>query len=351
VNIQAKRRNIAALSSILTALIATIMAWFRSRSTTRTLQTYTGHPAADYDDALARFAQIQAQEEANPLLNPLCRSKLLTHGCKMERAIVLMHGMTNCPHQYAQLATLFYERGYNVLIPLMPHNGLLDRETQELQHLTALQLRDNCNTMVDIARGLGERLSYAGLSVGGVMAAWVAQNRADVEKAVVISPAFTVDRHLGTLTSRLVMYLLLLLPNLMTQRFRPFKEGPPYNYRGFATHGLAQTMRLGFSVYDAARKTAPAAHSVLVITNAADPSVNNTFTQRLLARWNARKPASAGLYEFEASHHFIHDIIDPLQPQQQTAQIYPILLDLITGELHAHTDTGTFIKIGSQEQN
>ena len=326
-----KRRVIA--SGFVTMLLAWIVAWVWERGTTKKLQAYTEDPAPDYENALARFAEMQSREEADPRLNPLCRSKLLTHGRKVENVIVLIHGMTNCPHQYEQFAPLFYKQGYNVLIPLAPHNGLLDRETKDLRHLTASELRDTCSRIVDIARGLGEHITYAGLSVGGVMAAWVAQNRADVDRAVVISPAFTIDRHLGVIASRLVMYLLFLLPNLMTQRFRPFKGGPPYNYLGFATRGLAHTMRLGFSVYDTARKTAPAARSVLVITNAADPSISNAVTQRLIGRWTARKRGALSVYEFEAQHQYIHDLIDPLQSQQHTAQIYPVLFDLITTEL------------------
>ena len=76
------------------------------------------------EQALARFAELRAQEQEIVAFNPVCHSQLLTHGRKMERAIILMHGMTNCPAQYDELAPLFLERGYNVLIPLIPGNGL-----------------------------------------------------------------------------------------------------------------------------------------------------------------------------------------------------------------------------------
>jgi len=71
------------------------------------------------------------------------------------------------------------------------------------------------------------------------------------------------------------MHLFLLLPNIMTQRFRRF-VGPIHNYHGFATRGLTAMMRLGFSVYTAARTVRPAVQSVLLITNAADPAVENS---------------------------------------------------------------------------
>ncbi len=242
-----------------------------------------------------------------------------------------MHGMTNCPQQFVDFAPLFYERGYNVLIPRMSHNGLANRDTDALKYVTAEELRDCSNNMVDIARGLGEHVTYAGISMGGITAAWVAQYRTDVNKAVVIAPAFTFSRDLGVGLSRFAMHLSFLLPNMMTQRVTHSEGGPPHNYRGFATRALGQMMRLGFYVYDAARTMKPAAHSVLVITNAADPAVGNTIMRQLVDRWRANGFDRVESYEFDAHYRLIHDMIDPTQPNQQTALVYPILLDLITG--------------------
>src|SRR5205823_11845842 len=126
-----------------------------TRSSTDELSAHSIDPATDYETAMARFAQVQAQEEADEALNPVCRSKLLTHGSKTEGVIILMHGMTNCPQQFVELAPKFYEQGYNVLIPRMPHSGLADTDNDDLRYLKAAELRDCSNTMVDIARGLG----------------------------------------------------------------------------------------------------------------------------------------------------------------------------------------------------
>src|SRR5258708_29087140 len=149
------------------------------------LDSYTNDPVRDYDSALARFAQVQAGEEkADQAINPVCHSKLLAHGHKVERAIVIMHGMTNCPRQFIELAPLFFERGYNVLIPRMPHSGLAYLDTDALKYVTATELRDCSNTFVDMARGLGNHVTYVGISVGGLMGAWVAQYRTGVNKAI-----------------------------------------------------------------------------------------------------------------------------------------------------------------------
>ena len=109
-------------------------------------------------------------------------------------------------------------------------------------------------TMVDIARGLGDHITFLGLSVGGLMAAWVAQYRDDVNKAVIIAPSFTIGPRLGVGISRVIMRLFLILPNIMTQRLKPFKDGPDHNYLGFAPEGLGEMMRFGFSIYDLSKE-------------------------------------------------------------------------------------------------
>jgi pimeloyl-ACP methyl ester carboxylesterase len=303
-----------------------------ARQATDQLGTVQDDPATDYEAAMARFAQVQAQEEAHEKLNPVCRSKLLSHGRKTERVIVLMHGMTNCPQQFVELAPRLYEQGYNVLIPRMPHNGLADPDTDDLRYLKAAELRDSSNAMVNIARGLGDHITFLGLSVGGLMAAWVAQYRADVNKAVIIAPSFTIGPRLGVALSKVVMRLFLMIPNIMTQRFKPFKDGPDHNYLGFATKGLGEMMRFGFSIYNTSKKTGAEAQSVLVITNAADPAVNNKITLQVAQRWLANGLEQLDTYQFDAQYKLIHDLIDPGQKYQNIAVTYPVLLDLITRE-------------------
>jgi alpha-beta hydrolase superfamily lysophospholipase len=288
-------------------------------------------PAADYTAALAKFALLQAKDGDE--VNPVCRSKLLTHGAVAERAIVLVHGVTNCPQQFAQLGPIFFEQGYNVLVPRIPWNGYLDQSGEAMQHLTAQELRAFGDSIVDIARGLGQRVTLLGLSGGAVVTAWAAQCRADVERAVVIAPAIGIIPQVPSgniLVNRLAMRLMRVLPNMMTQRFMPIKAGPPHNYYGFATHGLAAVMQLGFAVFDSARTTRPAAQSVVMVTNEHDAAVNNRVASELAKRWQAKAAEAVTTYTFTADHALLHDIVDPTQKAQQIDYVYPILIDLAT---------------------
>ena len=146
-------------------------------------------PTGDYAEAVERIEALRAGE-ASLGLNPLCQLKFMSHGQKVENAIVFVHGYTNCPQQFNELGQQFYELGYNVLIVPAPHHGLVDRMTADQAQLTAEELATYADTVVDITQGLGEHVTLAGISMGGIATAWAAQHRSDLDLAVLISPAF-----------------------------------------------------------------------------------------------------------------------------------------------------------------
>ncbi|GCE13896.1 alpha/beta hydrolase [Tengunoibacter tsumagoiensis] len=304
-----------------------IMIRFFARSQIRNIPQPLEQPSEDYESALLRFAQLQAQDDEE--INPVCGSQLLTHGQRTKHVIILMHGITNCPQQFVELAPLFYERGYNVLIPRMPRNGLKDRMTDELKYLTAQELCDASNLAVDIARGLGEEITFLGLSAGGTLAAWVAQHRADVAHVILIAPMFGL-LSFGPRVTLFLMWLFLRLPNIGTQYISPFQDGPTHSYLGYSSHALAEVMQLAHSVYRSAKTQRAAVRSVLVITNEIDKAVNNEITMQLIEQWRRHGLESIHLYTFSAEQHLLHDMIDPQQVGQQTSLVYPILLELAT---------------------
>jgi len=295
-------------------------------------------PAAGYDEALQRVAAIQAGETAG--YNPLCRTQLLTHGQKAARAIAFIHGYTNCPNQFLPLAQQFYDLGYNVLLVPMPHQGLADIMTTELSRLTAEEMADYSDQLVDILHGLGDRTTVAGLSQGGVLAGWAAQTRPDLDQAVLIAPGIGLKLVPARLT-KLVVNLVLSAPDgyLWWDRLvhAPW-EPPPSNvlspnsvqgYPRFSMHGLAQQLRLSFAIQALAQHTAPAARSIILVTNAADGAVDNAAAAKLAAAWRAQGAASVTEYEFPASLQLDHDLIDSNSGNPHTDVVYPKLIELI----------------------
>ena len=94
----------------------------RPRSRSRPI---SGVAAASWEEAKARVAAIQAEEAADPTIVPECRTRLLDHGVPTAQVVVLFHGYTNCPKQYEKLAPELADRGYTVLVPRMPHHGIV----------------------------------------------------------------------------------------------------------------------------------------------------------------------------------------------------------------------------------
>jgi len=284
-------------------------------------------PAGDYTEAVERIEALRAQE-ASLALNPLCQLQFMTHGEKVERAIVFVHGYTNCPQQFSELGQEFYDLGYNVLIVPAPRHGLADRLTTDQAQLTAEELAAYADQVVDIAQGLGEHVSMAGISMGGAATAWAALHRSDLDLAVLISPAFGLQMIPAPATAPAVN-AFLALPNLYQWADSDLKaeNGPDYTYPRRSTRALAQTLRLGLAVQAQTAEVAPAARSMLVITNANDPSVDNALAAEMVASWRERG-VDVETYEFAEDLQLKHDLIDPSQQTQPI--VYPQLVELIT---------------------
>src|SRR5262249_14331141 len=135
-------------------------------------------PAASYDEALRRVDRLRSDD--TPAISSVCGTRLLTHGRRTSRVVVMFHGLTNCPAQFDSLGRIAFRRGANVLIPRLPRHGFADRMTGELALSDARELREFADRVLDAAPGLGDSVTVVGLSVGGTLAAWAAQERPGV---------------------------------------------------------------------------------------------------------------------------------------------------------------------------
>ena len=174
--------------------------YFLSRTLRESLASRPA-PVTTYEEAVARFERLSlSQEEAT---TPLTRSILYTHGHRAQKAVVFFHGYSSSPQQFRDLGERFFRLGYNVLIPRLPHHGIANRKLENLSTLRAEELRECADTSVNIATGLGDKIYVGGLSAGGVMAAWIAENRKEVSRVLLIAPALVLGRGAGTLGGRL----------------------------------------------------------------------------------------------------------------------------------------------------
>jgi carboxylesterase len=314
---------------LVTILILLFIGWVFVRPLKLKKLTAKSRPVNDYAAALERIEALQALDTYD--VNPVCRLRLLTHGQKTERVLVFWHGFTSCPRQFFQLGQMFYQLGYNVLIPRLPHHGLTDRLRPDQRQLTAEDLIALVDGVLDLAHGLGQQVTVAGFSAGGVLAGWAAQYRPDIAQAVIISPAFGL-KVVPLPLAKPAAKLLLTWPNVFRwwdPRFKAETPGPPHAYPRYSTRALGQILRLGLAVRTAARQSKPAVPSILVVTNPHDWAVNNDLTAEITRCWCNNGSGQVRTYAFEVALELGHDLIDPAQVAQRINVVYPILMDLI----------------------
>jgi pimeloyl-ACP methyl ester carboxylesterase len=311
---------------LILALLLGLISLFRKPQNISLLSSHPD-PVQDYATAAQRIETLRLREPAG--MNPDCTLQWLTHGKKVDRAIVLVHGYTNNTRQFLELGRRFHDLGYNVLIANLPYHGLADRMNTDHARLTAEQLVSYADETIDIAHGLGEQVIMMGLSIGGVVTAWAAQNRPDLDLAVVISPAFGA-RVIPTPLTAAAMNIVLHLKDVFIWWNPKLKENvpPPYGYPRFSLHVVAQTMRLGFATQARARSLPPLAKKIVVVFNPNDMAVNNALNLQVVKLWQAQHD-NISTYEFEASLKLEHDFIDPNQPNQQVEIVYPRLIGLV----------------------
>ncbi len=287
--------------------------------------------ANSYEQAIAQIDSLRADD--SPAIATDCVTELLTHGRRTAHVVVLLHGLTNCPAQFDVLALTAYANGANVLVPRLPHHGFADRMTDELARVDARELCAFTDRVLDAAHGLGDTVTVAGLSIGGVMTAWAAQERSDVDRAVVIAPMIGWARAPGTLRTRAITRLGLALPNQFVWWDEVRKQdldGPKHVYPRFASRSVAATMWLGGTVLERAARSAPAARSLVMVTVGGDIAADNGAAAALVNLWRGHGARELLTYEFPESLKLNHDVVDPEQVGGDPALTYPVLLRYIS---------------------
>ena len=288
-------------------------------------------PVTDYAAAVDRISARQAQEIATPGFRPDLKRTLLTHGQKTRRAVLWFHGYTSSPPEFAALAQLTYEKGYNTFVPCAPHHGFEDRLSPEVSRVKADELVRYTDEMVDLMCGLGDEIVVGGLSMGGVMAAWVAQERPDVASAIMVEP-FLGAKIIPDPLIRPVIFATQLLPDIL-QWWDPVKkekiEGGDYGYYQRSFHSLGQIMKISIYVLSQARNQPPKAGKVWMVTNAHDDSVSNPMADQLVATWRSSGAKNVQTFCFPNELEIPHSCISPEDPNGKIDLVYPELMRMV----------------------
>ncbi|MGB5937355.1 MAG: alpha/beta fold hydrolase, partial [Ornithinimicrobium sp.] len=262
-------------------------------------------PADTYGEAKNLAGELAALD--GPEINPVCRSRVWDQGERTERAVVLLHGYTNCPAQFDAIADAYAQAGYSVVVPRLPGHGQADRLTTALSDVTPARLVDVASRSVDIAAGLGDEVTVVGLSGGGTLAGYLAGHRDDVDRAVLMAPLI-VPKALPAWavgpTSRAFRYL----PDIYwwwDGEQKAQLDDPPYAYPRFSFRSMGAFLAVGRAA-QAEQPRRSAMTELVVITNENDGAVSNVGV-RALAEELEPKAQERTDQVFPASDGFGHD--------------------------------------------
>ncbi len=255
------------------------------------------------------------------------RTIALLHEGRRPRAVVLLHGMTSSPAQFSRYARDLHARGHNVLVPRLPRHGHADRFSEAAARITGDELLTAAREILAVARELGDRVTVAGFSLGGLLTAWIAQHDR-VDRAVAIAPFLGV----AVLPSRVMKAaaeVVMRLPNSF-QWWDPFlreRQMPAHGYPRYSTHAIAHAYLVARNLLRDASESAPLTHDIVLVNNSHESAVNNRAIRKLEASWRAHGIDVTSLVLHGLP--FSHDIIEPLRLPGIADRVYPQLLEAI----------------------
>jgi pimeloyl-ACP methyl ester carboxylesterase len=102
-----------------------------------------------------------------------CHPRIMEHREPCEKAIVLVHGLTDSPYFMTAIADFFFDRlGYNVYLPLLHCHGL--RDPKGMEGVKLEEWKSNVAYAIDTATSKAGFVSIGGLSTGGTLSFYMA---------------------------------------------------------------------------------------------------------------------------------------------------------------------------------
>ena len=124
--------------------------------------------------------QLNISEKEKEILKYFPKIEKIRPGCEPKyfekdgnkRAIVLLHGLTDSPYFMEAIGKHFGNLDFNVYIPLLPGHGL--KEPQGMVGVTLDSWQKTVSAVINYAKDRVSQLSIGGLSTGGTLSVWKA---------------------------------------------------------------------------------------------------------------------------------------------------------------------------------
>lgn len=268
-------------------------------------------PAADEREAAEAFERLLAEDPAD--ISEATRTRLLRPVSPARGTIVMWHGFTNCPAQFAEVAEELRSHGYFVLVVRIPYHGKQDRLTRDLEQLAVEELASFTSHCVDVAAGLPRPLIAVGFSAGGALATWAAATRDEVDRVVAISP-LVAPKGFPVWVVRLLVRFRKLLPATWVWwdvRMKAEYGGSSHVYPGFPMTGLVPFLHVGVCLHDERVLASHRLSGATLISNPNDIAVRSSVAEIMLARVFAGMSSSISEIILKRSLGWPHDFVDP----------------------------------------
>lgn len=292
-------------------------------------------PTADRTQALARLAALRAYDTEE--VADACRTRLIEpEGLDPRATLVVWHGFSNCPAQFAEVAELIADGGVRVLLPRMPRHGNRDVLTRDLLKLTTGELIAHVDACIDIAAGFGAPVWVAGLSAGGVLASWAAATRSEVTRIAIASP-FVAPKGVPLPVVRLLVRYPWLLPKLYVWWDPRKKENlgeSPYVYPGFPLPSMVPVLHLAETLFDGHLEVNHRLRRAVLVTNPGDFAIRRDAAQTFAENTFRDHADLFAEMTLDASLGWWHDFIDRHGahhgPTEQVAEVFLSALGIAT---------------------
>jgi pimeloyl-ACP methyl ester carboxylesterase len=266
--------------------------------------------ATSWQLSLDRVASLMAADDDR--IAPACKTQFLSHGTATPCVHVLLHGYTNSPAQFREIAQAYFDAGDNVLVPRVPFHGYADPLTRELSELTPEVLEAFCNEIAAAAAGLGERLVVTGLSLGGMLAGYLAKMRDEVSEARLVAPFIQpnavpewVNAPFDAALRALPDVYSWWNPKLHEKEVAGTWATPKFSLKAVAAQ-IATRRRLE-------RATSPRTtrlERVLLVVNDNDIAVRNDIAERFVAEQLEPLSLAVEVVKLDKALGFTHDVFE-----------------------------------------
>lgn len=126
-------------------------------------QSIEGISGKIWDEFYAKFEYFSRDKVRDG-----CHALIFEHKEPTEKAIVLVHGLSDSPYFMSEIGEYFYqELGYNVYLPLLHFHGL--KEPEGMEEVKVEEWKANVNFAIDVAKEKAQHISIGGLSTGGTL--------------------------------------------------------------------------------------------------------------------------------------------------------------------------------------